>query len=205
MANYLKFDIYDLELSGLWSNTELRRLLVTTGNRAILVVEDVNCTITLQDRRSEAQATSTNTMSSPYRQQDALTLSGFLNFIDGLWSSYGDEQIIVFTTNHRERLDPALLCPGRMDVEVPMLYCTPCGFRLLAANYLRINYHELFNHIESLLKTARVTPAEVAEQLLKSDEPEVALRDMVTFLVDHKRKENDEVIKKKVCRCNLPR
>ncbi|KAK3410374.1 hypothetical protein EUGRSUZ_J02374 [Eucalyptus grandis] len=204
MANYLKFDIYDQELSGLRSNVKLRRLLVTTANQSILVVEDIDCTMTFQDRRLEAQATSTNTMSAPYRQQDVqLMLSGFLNFIDGLWSSCGDEQIIVFPTNHKERLDPAVLHPGHMNVEVPILYCIPCGFRLLSANYLKINRHELFNHIESLLETARVTPAEVTEQLLKSDEPEVALRDMVIFLVNHKRKENDEVVKKKVCQCQL--
>ncbi|KAI6671428.1 hypothetical protein NL676_006313 [Syzygium grande] len=150
MANYLKFDIYDLELSGLRSNADLQRLLVTTANRSILVVEDIDCTITLQDRRSEARVASKNRMSAPYPQQDELTLSGFLNFIDGLWSSCGDERIIVFTTNHKEKLDPALL---------------------LASNYLGIDSHEFFNRIESLLETARVTPAEVAEQLLKSDEP----------------------------------
>ncbi|KAJ0704928.1 putative P-loop containing nucleoside triphosphate hydrolase [Helianthus annuus] len=38
-----------------------------------------------------------------------VTLSGFLNFIDGLWSSCGDERIIIFTTNRKEKLDPALI------------------------------------------------------------------------------------------------
>ncbi|XP_056176357.1 AAA-ATPase At3g50940-like [Syzygium oleosum] len=200
MANYLNFDIYDLELSGLRSNSELRRLLVATANQSILVVEDIDCTIKLQDRMSQIRAASMNTMPTG-PQEDRGTLSGFLNFIDGLWSSCGDERIIVFTTNHKEKLDPALLRPGRMDVHVPMSYCTPCGFRLLASNYLGIDRHELFDQIESSIATARVTPAEVAEQLMKSDEPEVALRDMVSFLVDHERKENEGVVKEKVCQC----
>ncbi|KAI6671436.1 hypothetical protein NL676_006321 [Syzygium grande] len=85
---------------------------------------------------------------------EQLTLFGFFNFIDGLWSSCGDKQIIVFTTNHKERLDPTLLGPRRMDVEVPMFYCTQCGFRLLTSNYLEIDRHELFNHIKSLLEKA---------------------------------------------------
>ena len=52
-----------------------------------------------------------------------MTLSGILNLIDGLWSSFGDERIIVnvFTTNHKERLDPALR-PGRMDMHYVLLY-----------------------------------------------------------------------------------
>ena len=105
-----------------------------------------------------------------------LTLSGLLNFLDGLWSSCGDERTIIFTTNHKERLDPALLRPGRNDVHVHMSYCTPCGFRLLAANYLGIKDHTLFAEIEQQVKSTEVTPAEVAEELIKSDDSEVALQ-----------------------------
>ncbi|KAK4788768.1 hypothetical protein SAY86_020087 [Trapa natans] len=54
MANYLNFDIYDLELTELRGNSELRRLLVATANRSILVVEDIDCTIDLQDRAAAA-------------------------------------------------------------------------------------------------------------------------------------------------------
>ncbi|GJS90771.1 retrovirus-related pol polyprotein from transposon TNT 1-94 [Tanacetum coccineum] len=72
---------------------------------------------------------------------DAFTkfsLSGLLNFVDGLWSCCEDERIIIFTTNHKERLDPALLLPGRMDVHIHMSYLTMDGFQTLAANYLNI-------------------------------------------------------------------
>jgi mitochondrial chaperone BCS1 len=54
-----------------------------------------------------------------------VTLSGLLNFVDGLWSAGGEERIIVFSTNYKERLDPALLRPGRMDMHIYMGYCTP--------------------------------------------------------------------------------
>lgn len=90
-----------------------------------------------------------------------------------------------------EKLDPALLRPGRMDVHIHMSYCTPCGFRLLASNYLGIKSHELFREIEELVRLTEVTPAEVAEQLLKSDEPDEVLRDLIEFLCE-KRKENEE-------------
>ncbi|WMV18109.1 hypothetical protein MTR67_011494 [Solanum verrucosum] len=49
MANYLNFDIYDLELTSLRGNMELQRLLVAIANKSILVVEDIDCTIDLQD------------------------------------------------------------------------------------------------------------------------------------------------------------
>jgi len=45
MANHLRFDIYDLELTAVQSNSDLRMLLVGISSRSILVVEDIDCTI----------------------------------------------------------------------------------------------------------------------------------------------------------------
>ncbi|CAK9143436.1 unnamed protein product [Ilex paraguariensis] len=112
------------------------------------------------------------------------TLSGLLNFIDGLWSSCGDGRIIIFTTNHIDRLDPALLRSGRMDMHIPMSYCTPEGFRLLASKYLTNcnNHHRLFGEIEGLIENVEATPAEKAGELIKTDNPDVALVEVVNFL-----------------------
>ena len=43
-----------------------------------------------------------------------MTFSGFLNALDGVAS--GEERVIFLTTNHIERLDPALIRPGRVDL-----------------------------------------------------------------------------------------
>nr|KAJ0221000.1 hypothetical protein LSAT_V11C200078340 [Lactuca sativa] len=40
----------------------------------------------------------------------------------------GDERIMIFTTNHKDKLDAALIRPGRMDFHIHTSYCTPCGF-----------------------------------------------------------------------------
>lgn len=116
-----------------------------------------------------------------------VTLSGLLNFVDGLWSSCGDERIIVFTTNHKDKLDPALLRPGRMDVHIHMSYCTPTGFRQLASNYLGITEHSLFRDIEEAIQETQVTPAEVAEQLLKGSDIETNLELLLDFLIKKKK------------------
>ncbi|KAG5614262.1 hypothetical protein H5410_014086 [Solanum commersonii] len=196
MANYLNFDIYDLELTSLRGNMELQRLLVAIANKSILVVEDNDCTIDLQDNLAN-RATVVHSINGFRMQENKVTLSGLLNFIDGLWSSCGAERIIIFTTNHIEKLNPALLRPGRMDMHIHMACCTPCGFKLLATNYLGIKDHKLFKEIEELIHIANVTPAEVAEQLLKEDEVENSLKGLINFL--HKKiKENEEVKAKKV-------
>nr|XP_023924172.1 AAA-ATPase At2g18193-like isoform X2 [Quercus suber] len=178
MANYLKFNIYDLNLSDIYSDSQLRRILLATSNRSILVIEDIDCSAELEDREEEDNSKNSSSK---------FTLSGLLNIIDGLWSSCGDERIIVFTTNHKDRLDPALLRPGRMDMHLHMSYCTMDGFKLLASNYLGINGdHRLFKEIEGLLENAEVTPAEIAEELLKSDGNDVALEGLVKFLEQKK-------------------
>ena len=45
-----------------------------------------------------------------------VTLSGLLNALDGVAAT--ERRIIFMTTNHIERLDPALIRPGRVDVKV---------------------------------------------------------------------------------------
>lgn len=45
MANYLKFDVYDLQLSDLNSDSYLRKVLLATTNRSILVIEDIDCSV----------------------------------------------------------------------------------------------------------------------------------------------------------------
>ncbi|KAF5952835.1 hypothetical protein HYC85_010779 [Camellia sinensis] len=100
--------------------------------------------------------------------------------------SCGDEKIIIFTTDHKDRLDPALLRPGRMDMHIHMSYCTPYGFKILASNYLGINNHSMFAEIEKLVTEVEVTPAEIAEELMKSDEADIALGGLIKFL--HKKK-----------------
>ncbi|PRQ47540.1 putative ATPase, AAA-type, core, AAA-type ATPase domain-containing protein [Rosa chinensis] len=200
MANHLKFDIYDLELSSISRNSDLRSVLLSTSNRSILVIEDIDCSVEAENR-----VVAEKFMGSRYNRpsQMKFTLSGLLNVIDGLWSCVGDERIIIFTTNHKDRLDPALLRPGRMDVHIHMSYCTPSGFRILASNYLGIhesNPHRLCGEIEGLIESTEVTPAQVAEELMQSDDADVALEGLVNFLkckiqVDSK-KTKDEGTKK---------
>ncbi|KAJ7944242.1 AAA-ATPase [Quillaja saponaria] len=191
MANYLKFDIYDLQLANIIRDSDLRKLLLATANRSILVIEDIDCSVELPDRRHGEGHGRRQTDAQAGNHPFQLTLSGLLNFIDGLWSSCGDERIIVFTTNHKERLDPALLRPGRMDMHIHMSYCSYHGFKLLALNYLGISgHHPLLGEIEGLIEETQITPAQVAEELMKSEDADVALEGL-TLLLKRKKIEGD--------------
>lgn len=52
MANHLKFDVYDLELSSICRNSDLRNVLLSTSNRSILVIEDIDCSVEAENRDS---------------------------------------------------------------------------------------------------------------------------------------------------------
>ncbi|KGN65452.1 AAA-ATPase At5g57480 [Cucumis sativus] len=191
MANFLGYDIYDLELTEVHNNSELRKLLMKTTSKSIIVIEDIDCSINLTDRKKKSPVSG---MRSYYDLPDfrcgggngggygsisgddgggnSITLSGLLNFTDGLWSCCGSERIFVFTTNHIEKLDSALLRSGRMDMHIFMSYCSFSALKILLKNYL--NYEEddldsiVLNEIKDVIDKAKMTPADVSELLIKN-------------------------------------
>eukprot|EP01018_Ginkgo_biloba_P011857 Gb_27548 [translate_table: standard] len=194
IANLLDYDIYDLELTEVKSNTQLRKLLITTTNKSIIVIEDIDCSLDLSDRKKKAKkkkeekAGDAPGKSENEEEESRVTLSGVLNFTDGLWSCCGSERLIIFTTNHIDRLDPALLRSGRMDKHIHLSFCTFPAFKVLACNYLGIQHHSLFEDIQVLMSEAHITPADVTEELMiRSDNPTSALENLIQVL--HKTKE----------------
>ena len=43
MANHLEFDIYNLDISRIKSDSDLRRILDSISNRSMMVIEDIDC------------------------------------------------------------------------------------------------------------------------------------------------------------------
>jgi len=56
-------------------------------------------------------------------EEKKLTLADLLEVFDGVMEMKG--RIMVITTNHPEKLDPALIRPGRVDVNVQFGHCQP--------------------------------------------------------------------------------
>ena len=100
----------------------------------------------------------------------------------------------MFTTNHKDlldRLDPALFRPGRIDMHVPMSYCTMDAFKMLASTYLDVNEdHRLYGQIEGLFANAEVTPTEIAEEFSRTEDPDAALKAVVEVLKKKTKLEN---------------
>ncbi|KAF7838049.1 AAA-ATPase [Senna tora] len=195
MANFLGYDIYDLELTEVHNNSELRKLLMKTSSKSIIVIEDIDCSINLTNRRKKSNSSNSGSSRNYYDSEiirggggacggpacgedgggNSITLSGLLNFTDGLWSCCGSERIFVFTTNHIEKLDPALLRSGRMDMHIFMSYCSFPALKILLKNYL--GYEEggeneidesVMKELEEVVDKAQMTPADISEVLIKN-------------------------------------
>ncbi|KAG2261302.1 hypothetical protein Bca52824_068381 [Brassica carinata] len=207
IANFLEYDVYDLELTTVKDNSELKKLLLDTKGKSIIVIEDIDCSLDLTGQRKSKKEEDDEEEDEEDKKkkeeeekkkkkmegekQSKVTLSGLLNSIDGLWSACSDEKIIIFTTNFVDKLDPALIRRGRMDNHIEMSYCRFEAFKVLAKNYLEIETHELYGEIERLLEETDVSPADVAETLMpKSDEEDadVCIKRLVKTVEEEKEK-----------------
>lgn len=82
----------------------------------------------------------------------------------------------MFTTNHIEKLDPALLRSGRMDMHIFMSYCSFPALKILMKNYLDWDFDdedngeqdELLKELEEAVDGAGMTPADISEVLIKN-------------------------------------
>ncbi|CAO2147518.1 unnamed protein product [Urochloa humidicola] len=200
MANFLGYDVYDLDLTSIKDNAELRKLFLDTTDKSIIVIEDIDAIeVELTTKRKGKDASEENSdkpmvkieVSDKTNDNGKVTLSGLLGFVDGLWSACGSERIFVFTTNHVDRLDPALIRRGRMDRHIEMSYCRFEAFKTLAKSYLHITEHSLFDEIGQLLDEIDTTPADVADNLMlqargkRDDEIDRLLDEMNGAPADH--------------------
>ncbi|KAH0565307.1 hypothetical protein GP486_001307 [Trichoglossum hirsutum] len=107
LAGELDYNISLLNLSerGL-TDDRLNHLLTNVPARTIVLLEDVDAAF--GNRRIQ-------TDTDGYRGAN-VTFSGLLNALDGVASA--EERIVFLTTNHADRLDDALVRPGRVDMAV---------------------------------------------------------------------------------------
>ncbi|KAJ9060679.1 Complex III assembly protein translocase and chaperone [Entomophthora muscae] len=103
LAGELGYNICILNLSerGL-TDDRLNHLMTVIPDRSLLLLEDIDAAFAKREQ-SDQQG-----------YQSMVTFSGLLNALDGVAAA--EERVIFMTTNHIEKLDPALVRPGRVDI-----------------------------------------------------------------------------------------
>ena len=142
--------------------------------RSIVLIEDVDAAF---NKRVQTSADG---------YQSSVTFSGFLNALDGVAS--GEERIIFMTTNHPERLDPALVRPGRVDLNILVDDASPAQARRLFDKFYEgtESADVLGEELEGLIKDGmasgrRISMAMLQGFFIRSDSQE-AISETRTYL-----------------------
>ncbi|KAK6999340.1 mitochondrial chaperone BCS1-like isoform X1 [Biomphalaria glabrata] len=108
LAGAIDYSICVLNLSDKgMSDDRLTHLLTNAPEQSIILLEDIDAAFVSRDVTKEN--------SIAYQGMGRLTLSGLLNALDGVASA--EARILFMTTNYIERLDKALIRPGRVDLK----------------------------------------------------------------------------------------
>jgi chaperone BCS1 len=173
LASELDLPIYCLSLSNsVIDDSTLQVLISATPENCFILIEDIDCAF-LTSREDEEKHRSQPIMDyipppisynkhnkrsrvrppMPNKTKNEVTLAGLLNLLDSVTSEEG--RLIFATTNYIEKLDPALLRPGRMDVKIQFTYATRSQARRLYRQIFTTSRKD--DHI-SIPKSAIATP-----------------------------------------------
>ncbi|KAJ7697876.1 P-loop containing nucleoside triphosphate hydrolase protein [Mycena rosella] len=131
LAGALNLEIYSLSLA---SNHRVER-----PQNGIFLIEDIDCAFPSREDEEDEFSTSypdprlnPNAL-RPARAARLVTMSGLLNVIDGVGSEEG--KLFFATTNYIDRLDAALLRPGRIDRKIEYALSTTEQTRALFVRF----------------------------------------------------------------------
>jgi chaperone BCS1 len=152
LAGELKLKLCALSLANPKLNDNIiADLLQRTPPRSLILIEDIDAFFSAREKQDS-------------RLQ--ISFSGLLNALDGVGAQEG--RIVVLTTNHREKLDAALIRPGRIDVEVELGNASVSQLRRLVSRF----YPKDAERIERLVARypdRRLSPAQIQQMLITAD------------------------------------
>ncbi len=156
LASHLDMGLSILSLSAQgMSDSTLLGLLSSADTNSIVFIEDVDCAF-VQRHRGEDREKSVDTQS----------FSGLLNALDGVYA--GDGRILFMTTNHPEKLDEALIRPGRADVRIDFGDATAAQAESLFKRFFPSCNGEAKQFVDQL--NGRISMAAIQGHLIKHRE-----------------------------------
>ena len=145
-----------------------RQMLTIPLTKRFYIIEDIDClTDIVLDREYRREDAVVSDEPVDHKKQklslaasanNQITLSFLLNLLDGVLETPG--RILMITTNYPEKLDRALIRPGRIDVKVHFTRCTGKMIAEIMANFYSMSYEDIYERIGEQL-TGLWTPAEV--------------------------------------------
>lgn len=167
LASEFHLPIFCLDLSkaGQVSTPNLRQLSAALPERCILLLEDI-------DRMGLKDADKADEKGS---QGSDISLAGLLNIIDGIDAS--ENHILIMSANHPERLDRALLRPGRVDKKVAFELISKDSATELFLNMYggskpyKKSFQTLVRRFREAIPDKEIAPAEIQGLCLQHQDP----------------------------------
>lgn len=205
IAKYTNRHIFNLSLRKTTTKTQLNNLFLTDNvhtvengenkiynipvNQRIYILEDVDCLSDVFISRDILKQMKLEQMKhgnpnqelkkEPVEHDDALNLSYLLNLLDGILEVPG--RLLIMTSNHPEKLDPALLRPGRMDLVIKFGKCHRDTIDEMFRFFFKVNKQS--NGEEIIFDEScsdKITPAELSRILCSnSTMPDLAYNEIL--------------------------
>ncbi len=136
-------------------------LLSEVPVNSLVLMEDIDCAFI--ERKEDAD------------KRSKVTFSGLLNAIDGV--AAGEGRVLFATTNHVDRLDPALIRPGRIDRKFYIGYASLEQAERMFLRFFPQAGTEMACLFAEGLAEKRVTMSTIQMHLLRhADDAEAAVR-----------------------------
>ena len=153
VAGELKMDICVMSLSGQCDDLQLYSAMASTPKNSIIIIEDVD-------------AIFVNRISvNVHTKGKKVSFSGLLNAIDGVRTQEG--KIIFMSTNHIEKMDPALLRPGRSDVLVKLDYASEDQIMKLFKRFFPETTNEMMGEFVKIVPQKKISMAKLQGHFLR--------------------------------------
>ena len=144
IASHFNLNISVIDFSSGIDDCSIMNAITGLDKNQILLIEDIDCFFEKREKKTES----------------SITFSTFLNVMDGIFRRSG--LITFLTTNHKEKLDNALLRVGRIDYIINFTYCSKEQIELIY-NVFRIdkkkNDKENFDKFYNKIKNKKITSA----------------------------------------------
>jgi hypothetical protein len=172
IANYTQRHIIEIPLSKIKTSREFEKIFFNTKfnkynisqSKLLYVLEDFDTESDIlfsrqyklndiEEKEKENIKKSKKKSDNNDVEENKLTLGSILNTLDGVLERHN--QIVIFTTNHLEKLDKALIRPGRFDMIIEFKKASTKIIEEMYENYYNenINIHEQYSN--------KFTPAEI--------------------------------------------
>ena len=136
LGSHFNKNIAYLNICPEYNEKDLFKTVRNIPNEAILVIEDIDSVFEKREKTDH---------------KNCLSFSGLLNGLDGLIEPKNG-QIIILTTNYRNKLDGALKRPGRIDEMITFDYCKKNEIQKIYDKFFpsESKFEELYKHLKNI-------------------------------------------------------